>query len=130
MECIFCKIINGDIPSYTVYEDDVVKAFLDINPTTNGNLLIVPKKHYENIIDIDLTTLNHINKVAKKLYSLLKEKLHIDGLTLIQNNGLGQEIKHYHLHLTPRYVDDNIKHSFNKDLLIDIKDVYQKLTSE
>ena len=130
MECIFCKIINGDIPSYTVYEDDVVKAFLDINPTTNGNLLIVPKKHYENIIDIDSTTLNHINKVAKKLYSLLKEKLHIDGLTLIQNNGLGQEIKHYHLHLTPRYVDDNIKHSFNKDLLIDIKDVYQKLTSE
>ena len=130
MECIFCKIINGDIPSYTVYEDDVVKAFLDINPTTNGNLLIVPKKHYENIIDIDLTTLNHINKVAKKLYSLLKEKLHIDGLTLIKNNGLGQEIKHYHLHLTPRYVDDNIKHSFNKDLLIDIKDVYQKLTSE
>lgn len=130
MECIFCKIINGDIPSYTVYEDDVVKAFLNINPTTNGNLLIVPKKHYENIIDIDLTTLNHINKVAKKLYSLLKEKLHIDGLTLIQNNGLGQEIKHYHLHLTPRYVDDNIKHSFNKDLLIDIKDVYQKLTSE
>ena len=130
MECIFCKIINGDIPSYTVYEDDVVKAFLDINPTTNGNLLIVPKKHYENIIDIDLTTLNHINKVAKKLYILLKEKLHIDGLTLIQNNGLGQEIKHYHLHLTPRYVDDNIKHSFNKDLLIDIKDVYQKLTSE
>ena len=130
MECIFCKIINGDMPSYTVYEDDVVKAFLDINPTTNGNLLIVPKKHYENIIDIDLTTLNHINKVAKKLYSLLKEKLHIDGLTLIQNNGLGQEIKHYHLHLTPRYVDDNIKHSFNKDLLIDIKDVYQKLTSE
>ena len=130
MECIFCKIINGDIPSYTVQEDDVVKAFLDINPTTNGNLLIVPKKHYENIIDIDLTTLNHINKVAKKLYSLLKEKLHIDGLTLIQNNGLGQEIKHYHLHLTPRYVDDNIKHSFNKDLLIDIKDVYQKLTSE
>ena len=130
MECLFCKIINGDLPSSAVYDDAVVKAFLDINPTTNGNLLIVPKKHYENIIDIDLTTLNHINKVAKKLYSLLKEKLHIDGLTLIQNNGLGQEIKHYHLHLTPRYVDDNIKHSFNKDLLIDIKDVYQKLTSE
>lgn len=126
MECLFCKIIKGEIPSYTVYEDDVVKVFLDINPSTNGDLLIVPKKHFENIVDIDLDTLNYINKIAKDLYSLLKEKLNVDGLTLVQNNDFGQDIKHYHLHLTPRYINDNLTHSFNKDLLIDVLDVYKK----
>ena len=53
MDCLFCKIINGDIPSKTIYEDDLVKVFLDINPSTNGDMLVVPKTHYENIYDID-----------------------------------------------------------------------------
>lgn len=130
MECLFCKIVNNEIPSYTVYEDDIVKCFLDIDPSTNGDMLLIPKKHYENIVDIDLNTLNHINKVAKEMYELLKEKLNIDGLTLVQNNDYGQEIKHFHLHLTPRYVLDELKHDFNKKLLIDIEDVYQQLTKK
>ena len=61
--CIFCKIIKGEIPSYTVYEDDIVEVFLDINPSTNGDLLIIPKKHFININDIDLENLNNINKI-------------------------------------------------------------------
>ena len=127
MDCLFCKIINGDIPSKTIYEDDLVKVFLDINPTTNGDMMIVPKKHYENILDIDEELIPHIHKVAKEIYALLKDKLSIDGLTLVQNNGFGQDIKHFHLHLTPRYTNDNIKHSSNKDILVGIEDVYDQI---
>lgn len=127
MDCVFCKIINGEIPSYTVYEDDIVKVFLDINPSTNGDLLVVPKKHYENMFDIDDDTIMHIHNVSKKMYDFLKKSLNIDGLTLVQNNFYGQEIKHYHLHLTPRYKNDNLIHSFNKDLLIDVSKVYEQI---
>lgn len=123
MECIFCKIINGELPSYTVYEDNIVKVFLNISPSTDGHMLIVPKKHFVNIEDIDLETLNHVNIVIKKMYKLLKEKLNVDGLTISQNNNFGQEIKHYHMHLTPRYKDDKMEHTYNKDLK-DVKEIY------
>ena len=109
MECIFCKIVNNESPSYTIYEDEIVKVFLNINPSSDGHLLIIPKKHFTNLSDIDLDTLNHINKVSKNMYKLLKEKLKIDGLTITQNNDYGQEIKHYHMHLTPRYKNDNVE---------------------
>lgn len=102
-ECIFCKIIKGDVPSYTIYEDDIVKVFLDINPDSNGHTLIIPKKHYKDLMDIDADTLAHIMIIAKKIKTLLEEKLNIDGVTLIQNNGEVQEIKHFHLHLKPYY---------------------------
>ena len=125
-ECLFCKIIKGEIPSYTIFEDETVKVFLDINPSTNGDCLVVPKKHFTSINDIDLETLNHINK-AKNLYPALKEKLSCDGLTLVQNNDFGQEVKHYHLHLTPRYKDDMLTHNFNKNILLKIEEVYEKL---
>lgn len=103
MDCIFCKIINGEIPSYTVYEDEIVKVFLDINPDVNGHLLIIPKKHYLDLKEIDDQVLMKIMQVARNMEDLLKEKLNIDGLTLIQNNGSVQEVKHYHLHLKPHY---------------------------
>lgn len=128
MDCLFCKIINGDIPSKTVYEDDLVKVFLDINPTTNGDMLIVPKKHYDNFRELDDSLILHINKVAKDMYNLLKDKLNIDGLTLVQNNGHGQEIKHYHLHLTPRYINDEVRSISNKDLLLDIEEIFKKIS--
>lgn len=130
MDCIFCKIINNEIPSYTLYEDDIVKVFLDIDPKTNGDTLIIPKKHFKNLTDIDLETLNHINKVTKEMYSLLKEKLHCEGLTLIQNNDYGQEIKHYHVHLTPRYQNDLLNHEYNKDLLNNIEDTFKTIKGE
>jgi len=126
-DCLFCKISNKEIPSYTIYEDDTVKVFLDINPSTNGDCLIIPKKHYTNICDIDLETLNHINKVSKDIYTLLKEKLSCEGLTFAQNNGLGQEIKHYHLHATPRYPNDLVEHTFNKKSLNKLEEVYEKI---
>ena len=125
MDCIFCKIVNGEIPSYVVYEDDIVKCILDINPISNGHTLIIPKKHYTDINDIDLETLNHINKVSKEIYIKLKEKLNINGLTLIQNNGFGQEVKHYHMHLIPRYINDGI--DIESIANEDVKLVYEKI---
>lgn len=119
MECVFCKIIEEEIPSYTIYEDDKVKAFLDINPDVNGHTLIIPKKHYKDISDIDDATLMHIMDVAKYLRSLLETKLNIDGLTLEQNNGDIQMIKHFHLHLKPYYKEEQV--------LLDVEDIYQKL---
>lgn len=103
MNCIFCKIINNEIPSYKIYEDELVLAFLDVNPDSNGHTLIVPKQHYQDIDDIQEEVLNHIMKIAKKIKRLLQEKLNCEGLTLIQNNGDIQEVKHYHLHLKPYY---------------------------
>ncbi len=129
MDCLFCKIIKGEIPSKSIYEDKYVKVFLDINPTTNGDMLIVPKKHYENIIDIDKKLIPHIHDVILNLHKLLKDKLSIDGLTLVQNNGYGQDIKHYHVHVTPRYTNDSITQSSNKELLVDIENVYEQIKS-
>lgn len=124
--CIFCKIANGSINSNTIYEDDLVRVFMDANPVSIGHLLIVPKKHYENILDMPNELLMHEQIIAKKMLNLLKDKLNIDGLTLTQNNLYGQEVKHYHLHLIPRYVNDNIdfKHEDNKST---INETYEKL---
>ena len=116
--CIFCKIINNEIPSYTIYEDDIVKVFLDINPLSNGHTLIIPKKHYKDLSDIEEDVLNHILKIAKEIKLRIEEKLNPDGLTLIQNNGCVQEVKHFHLHLKPYYNENNIK---------DVNEIYEIL---
>lgn len=99
--CVFCKIINKELPCYNIYEDDKVLVFLSIEPISNGHTLIIPKKHYLGYKEIDIDTLNHINIVAKKIYNLLEEKLETDGIKLVQNNGSFQEVKHFHLHLIP-----------------------------
>ena len=123
MDCLFCKIANGEIPSETVYEDDIVKVFLDIKPTTNGDSLIVPKKHFTDFRDIDYETLNHLYDVMRKLYPMYQEKLNCDGITISHNTDYGQDIKHFHIHFIPRYKNDDVKHLSNKDLLKDIKEI-------
>ncbi len=120
MNCLFCRIIKKEIPSYIIYEDNTVLVFLDINPDSNGHILIIPKKHYLDINDIDIKVLYHINVIAKKMYTLLKKKLNNEGLTITQNNGFVQEVKHYHLHLIPKYKDIN---------KLTLEEVYKKLTS-
>mgnify|MGYP000865720361 CR=1 FL=1 len=129
-DCIFCKIVNNEIKSHTIYEDELVKVFLDANPETNGHMLIIPKKHYKNILDLDEKIIPHAVKIIKeKLYPLMKEKLHCDGMTIAQNNEYGQEVKHFHIHVVPRYENDQDYHSYNKDILISTEDVYSKLTN-
>lgn len=107
-DCIFCKIIKKEIPSYLIYEDDEVEAFLDLNPVSYGHTLLIPKRHFKDINDIDSKTVAKLNSIVKKLANLLVEKLNADGITITQNNGYGQEIKHYHIHLIPRYENDKI----------------------
>ena len=125
-DCLFCKIINGDIPSMKVYEDDSCFAFLDINPDTDGHTLIVPKTHYTDINDIPSDVLSKIFEVAKNIMKILNEKLNCDGFTLIQNNGDIQEIKHFHLHIKPYYNDKkSIELIKNEELIKDPKDVYE-----
>ncbi len=129
-DCIFCKIVNNEIKSHTIYEDELVKVFLDANPETNGHMLIIPKKHYQNILDLDEKIIPHAVKIIKeKLYPLIKEKLHCDGMTIAQNNEYGQEVKHFHIHVVPRYENDQDYHSYNKDILISTEDIYSKLTN-
>lgn len=127
MDCLFCKIIEGSIPSKTIYEDELVKVFLDINPNTNGHCLIIPKKHIVTVKEVDSILTTHILEVEKKIYDLLKEKLNIKGITIVQNNELGQEVKHYHVHLIPRYEDDNWNINFNQESLKDTDEVYQEI---
>lgn len=128
-DCLFCKIINNEIPSSTIYEDDLIKVFLDINPTTNGHMLIIPKKHHVNVMDIDENIVSHALKVIKeKLYPMLRKNLGCDGLTIVQNNEYGQEVKHYHIHLIPRYQDDLVSDSYNKEMLIPVEEVFARLS--
>ncbi|HIT37311.1 MAG TPA: HIT family protein, partial [Candidatus Onthousia faecipullorum] len=109
-DCLFCKIIKGDIPSYKVYEDDKVLAFLDVNPNSDGHTLVIPKEHYENLFTTPNELIIYMIDVIKtKIYPILKEKLNIDGLTICQNNYYGQDVKHYHIHLIPRYNSDSFK---------------------
>ena len=105
-KCIFCEINNNNIPSYTLYEDNIIKVFLDIKPERPGHTLIIPKNHYQDINDIPMEVLNHILKVSKDIAKLLKDKLNYDGISLCENNGYGQEVKHFHLHLIPKYKDE------------------------
>ena len=115
--CIFCKIIKKEIPAKIIYENDYVMAYLDINPISTGHTLVIPKKHFQDLDDIDLDTLSHIFEVAKKIKKLLEERLNAKGIKLVQNNGTLQDVKHYHLHIIPD----------NKDK-IELDKVYELLT--
>ena len=101
--CIFCKIIKGEIPDKRIYEDDKVIALLDLHPAANGHTLIIPKKHIADMMEMDDETLIHINNVAKKLTPILMKKTNSTGLSIRVNYGDSQEIKHYHMHLLPNY---------------------------
>lgn len=112
--CIFCKIIAGEIPSRTIYEDEDFKVILDANPASKGHALILPKEHCANIYEIREELLSKAAKLAKKLSAHMTEALNCDGFNLLQNNGevAGQTVFHFHMHLIPRYVGMK-----NKDLL-------------
>lgn len=117
---IFCRIINGEIPSYKIYEDEIVMVIMDVNPRSDGHCLVIPKEHYQDLYDINDDILNHIMLIGKKISILLSEKLGCDGITLEENNGCVQEVKHFHLHLIPRYNDKNVVQK-------DIKKVFHKI---
>ncbi|HCV1079136.1 TPA: HIT family protein [Staphylococcus aureus] len=107
-ETIFSKILTGEIPSFKVYEDDYVYAFLDISQVTKGHTLLIPKKASANIFETDEETMKHIGAALPKVANAIKRAFNPDGLNIIQNNGefADQSVFHIHFHLIPRYEND------------------------
>ncbi len=116
--CIFCKIVENEIPSNKIYEDDNFIAILDISPVTKGHTLIIPKNHYENIFDLPKNIYTELGNVIVKLSNILKETLNFKGLNILNNNGpvSGQSVLHFHVHLIPRYDNDTFDFNFNSNL--------------
>ncbi len=103
--CIFCSIINGDIPAAKVYEDEHVLAFLDISQVTKGHALVIPKVHQKDVFELTPEVASHLFSVVPKIAQALKKTFTPEGLNIVNNNGeiAGQTVFHYHLHLMPRY---------------------------
>lgn len=114
--CIFCKIVEGSLPSEKIYEDEHVVAMMDIMPVTKGHVLIIPKNHRENIYEMTEDEAANLFKVAPKIANILKEEFTPAGMNLLQNNGApaGQAVFHFHLHFIPRY-DETDGYSSNWD---------------
>ena len=113
--CIFCKIINKEIPCYKVYEDDLFLAFLDISQTTKGHTLVIPKKHFQNIFELqDAEKQNYLN-VIQKVSTAIKKATNCEGINILNNNGeeAGQTVFHCHIHIIPRYSNDSFKIEFS-----------------
>ena len=108
--CIFCKIVAGQIPSATVYEDDDFKAIMDIAPAAKGHVIILAKRHMPNLLEIEEKTASRALIVASKIANAQKKALGGDGINMLQNNGTAawQSVFHLHIHLIPRYENDGV----------------------
>ena len=108
-DCVFCKIVSGDIPSYKVYEDDHVLAFLDLTQGTKGHTLVIPKHHVKNIYELDQSTATQVFTTVPKVAKALKDAFKPIGLNVVQNNDKPlQSVFHFHVHLLPRYENDGM----------------------
>jgi histidine triad (HIT) family protein len=132
--CLFCKIINQEIPSYKIYEDEHTYAFLDISPLSQGHTLVVPKKHSEDVLEADSLTITHCFNTIKRITNHYDDVLNVSGYNIISNvhESSGQTVFHTHFHIIPRYIkkhdlfdslreddiDSNIKSLFEKIQII------------
>lgn len=105
-DCLGCKLANGKEATHVVYEDEVITCFLDIAPMNEGHILILPKKHYLDLDELDDITATAIIKTCAILSKTLKELYKPDGITIIQNGGKFNDLRHYHMHVFPRYEAD------------------------
>ena len=117
--CVFCEIVKGNIPSYKVYEDDMCIAILDISQATIGHTLVIPKKHFKNIFELDEETAMHLFKVVTNLSKKISKALNVDNMNILNNNGTlaGQSVDHFHIHIIPRYEKDNLEIKFSSNKL-------------
>ena len=113
--CIFCKIIKGDIPSSTIYEDENVKVILDISPAAKGHAILLVKEHVANVFELPADLAAKVFAVVPKVATAIKEELGCDGMNILQNNGeaAGQTVFHFHMHLIPRYKDAESLFEYN-----------------
>lgn len=109
--CIFCQIIEGEIPSWKIYEDEHFLSFLDANPATKGHCLVVPKEHYPELLDLPGHELKHVLEVVQKVADGVVEAVDADGFNILQSNNpvAGQEVFHVHFHVIPRFHGDDVK---------------------
>jgi len=110
-ECIFCKIVAGEIDSIPVYEDTNSLAFMDINPIAFGHTLIIPKRRWQNLYEVPDDQLAHVSTTAKRIATAINKALAPDGVSLVQANGKGaaQSVMHFHMHIIPRTLGDDLK---------------------
>ena len=132
MDCIFCKILKGEIPSFVIYEDELFKVILDRFPAAPGHSLIIPKAHYQDIFELGEAEAVALYPLAKKMASRIKEVCGVEGINIVQNNGeaAGQSVGHFHLHLIPRMSGDHItlNKSSNMDTTIEeLAAIHEKL---
>lgn len=107
-DCIFCKIANGEISSKTLYEDEEFRVILDLKPAAKGHALILPKEHASSLYELSDEAASKALVLAKKMAARMTDRLECDGLNLVQNNGetAGQTVMHFHMHIIPRYKND------------------------
>lgn len=131
-ECIFCKIVKGEVPASKIYDDTDVMAFLDINPATPGHVLVIPKKHSVSILDTDEIIFEKVMNAVKIISERVKNRLNADGINVLQNNGRqsGQLVDHLHVHVIPRYANDNFVLRFPRAHVSpeDMKNIQEKLS--
>ena len=121
--CVFCAIAEGEIPSFKVYEDDLVLAYLDINPFSEGHTLVIPKAHYTGLLDTPADVLKELVVRVQKVAAHLKGALPCDGFNILQNNGeaAGQTVKHLHFHIVPRYAGEPLVFESHKGDMEELK---------
>lgn len=129
-DCIFCKIIDEEIPSHKVYEDENVIAFLDANPSSKGHTLVVPKNHVESIHKA--SGMDYMWDALVKVSNAVEDAFDPEGLNISQNNGevAGQEVFHLHFHVTPRYTGDEIDVSYNRSELESGDEIAEKISEK
>ena len=128
-DCIFCAIAAGEIPSFKVYEDDLVLAYLDINPFSKGHTLVIPKAHTTGLLDTPDETLAAVIARVKKVAAHLKQALLCDGFNILQNNGeaAGQTVMHVHFHIVPRYGNEQLSFENHKGDMDELKALAEKI---
>ena len=127
--CVFCAIAAGEIPAFKVYEDELVLAYLDINPFTKGHTLVIPKEHSKGLVDTPDETLAAIIARVKKVAAHLQERLGCDGFNILQNNGeaAGQTVMHVHFHIVPRYGQEPIAFENHPGDMDELKALVEKV---
>lgn len=128
--CIFCDIANGVIPSHTIYKDESVICFLDVNPASYGHCLVVPKEHCNSFLGCPDEARNHVFEVAQKIANHLEQTLHCDGINIISNihETAGQSVHHFHVHLIPRYTSgDQLTLEFGTIGDVDFKELLDQV---
>lgn len=125
MECIFCKISDGTLPSCKVYEDDYFLAFMDIAPIALGHTLVVPKKHYRNVLDTPEDVASRFYPVITKVAKAVKKAYNANGINIMQFNetAAGQEVFHSHVHIIPRYDNDGLRIKVPPRLKVSIEEI-------